>query len=48
MIVRNNNEILPNGETVLKQGDILILGGIKHYEKETLELICGENNCIIK
>lgn len=48
MIIRDDKEILPNGETILKYGDILILGGVKQHEKEVLQLICGEKNCVIK
>ncbi len=39
MIMRGLEEILPNGETILRKGDILLLAGIKANEDEMLEMV---------
>lgn len=38
-ILRDGEEILPTGETVLRRGDILLLAGIKANETEMLRLV---------
>lgn len=39
MIIRDEKEIIPNGETVLMLGDILILAGIKDHEEDMLKVV---------
>ncbi|AOR23344.1 cation:proton antiporter [Clostridium taeniosporum] len=39
MIMRGSEEILPNGETILRKGDILLLAGIKSNEGEMLDMV---------
>ncbi|MBW6410131.1 cation:proton antiporter [Clostridium weizhouense] len=39
MIMRGFEEILPNGETILKKGDILLLAGIKANEEEMVDMV---------
>ncbi|NLJ31459.1 MAG: sodium:proton antiporter [Clostridiales bacterium] len=39
MIVRDGNELLPTGATVLKQGDILLMAGMKTNEEKMIGLI---------
>lgn len=43
MILRDSDEILPTGETVLRKGDVLLLAGIKSHENEMIELISDIN-----
>lgn len=43
MIQRNEQEILPNGETILRKGDLLLLAGIKQYEEEMLLMATKTN-----
>lgn len=42
IIIRDSKEIIPDGNTLLKENDILVLGGIKSNQNEMLELITGE------
>ncbi|MGE4485997.1 MAG: cation:proton antiporter, partial [Oscillospiraceae bacterium] len=44
MIVRDGEEILPTGETILKKGDILLLAGIKTNEENMLRLMTNDQN----
>ena len=39
MIVRGQDEILPNGTTILHKGDILLMAGIKEKEGQMIDLI---------
>jgi trk system potassium uptake protein TrkA len=39
MIVRGQDEILPNGTTILHKGDILLMAGIKEREDQMIDLI---------
>ncbi|NRZ98336.1 cation:proton antiporter [Clostridium tetanomorphum] len=39
MIIRDEKEIIPNGETVLMLGDIVILAGIKDHEEDMLKVV---------
>jgi len=39
MIMRGGEELLPDGDTVLKMGDILLVAGIRAHEDEMLDLI---------
>lgn len=39
MIMRDGDELLPTGETVLKQGDILLMAGIKTNEEQMIRLV---------
>ncbi len=39
MIMRENEEILPNGETILRKGDVLLLAGIKENETQMLKMV---------
>lgn len=39
MIMRDTEEILPNGETILREGDILLLAGIKANEEAMVDLV---------
>ncbi len=42
MIIRGEKEILPNGETVLEPGDLLLLAGVKANEKKMMKLVESE------
>lgn len=39
LLVRNNKEIIPTGNTTLEPGDILLLAGVKEFESEMLRLV---------
>lgn len=39
MIIRDEKEVLPNGETALQQGDVLLLAGVKEKEDQMMDLI---------
>ncbi|MFA9376087.1 MAG: cation:proton antiporter [Lachnotalea sp.] len=39
MIIRGEDEILPNGESTLQQGDNLLLAGIKEKEEQMVRLV---------
>lgn len=38
-IVRNNEEIMPNADTILKKDDIIIIAGIKNSVEDTLNML---------
>lgn len=42
MIVRDGDEFLPTGETVLKKGDILLMAGVRMHKEEMMNLVSGE------
>lgn len=44
MIVRDGNELLPTGQTVLKKGDVLLMAGIKINEGKMMDLIAKEED----
>lgn len=39
MIIRDGDELLPTGETVLKKGDTLLMAGIKTNEEKMMDLV---------
>lgn len=39
LLIRNDEEIIPTGNTILQNGDILLLAGVKEFESEMLHLI---------
>lgn len=43
-IMRNGEELLPNGATVLQKGDILLMAGIKTNEGKMLNLVTGDDS----
>lgn len=44
MIIRNGDELLPTGETVLKKGDVLLMAGMKVSEERMMNLVTGSEN----
>ena len=44
MIMRDGEEILPTGETILQKGDILLLAGIKTNEENMLRLMTKDES----
>jgi trk system potassium uptake protein len=43
LVVRDSKEIIPDGNTVLKESDILVLGGIKSNQRDMIALITNQN-----
>ena len=39
MIARDGIELIPNGETVLEKGDVLLMAGIKTNEEQMMTLV---------
>ncbi|MPN34039.1 hypothetical protein SDC9_181531 [bioreactor metagenome] len=39
MIARDGSELIPNGETVLEKGDVLLMAGIKTNEEKMMALV---------
>lgn len=44
MIIRNGNEILPTGETILEKSDVLLMAGIKTNEEKMMNLVIGNKS----
>lgn len=44
MVVRGEEELLPNGDTVLQKGDILLMAGMKTAENEMMNLVGEEED----
>lgn len=44
MIMRDGDELLPTGETVLKRGDILLMAGVRMHEEEMMNLVIGKKS----
>lgn len=44
MVIRDEEELLPTGDTVLKKGDILLMAGIKTNEEKMMNLIMKDIN----
>lgn len=47
IIIRDSKEIIPEGDTVLKEDDTLVLGGIKSNQDEMVNLITNQKSDIM-